>query len=555
MLWWFVLACAPDPEVPAPGAGTLVPGTPSYGSTTPVPVPGEEVQEVFEQRDGGLADVLFVVDDGPGRDEAQARLLDALPVLVDGLLGAADFHLGVVSTDLDTEGGKLRAVDGRRWVDPWDPAPSTTLGQLITMGAPRAGAEQGLGAVSTALEVERAGANDGFLRDGSQLGVVVLSAGDDATPSFLVRRASLADWFGGLVGGGAHALRHRAARVGAAVRRGAGGRAGCCGWRRPTTSTPAAVAVDAAALQREFVLQFTPVPDSLAVEVSDAGGTEIVSAGRLRLRGGAQQRPLRRLRAARRRDDRRHLRAGRVSRQNQRWAYLSATASTSPASSPVAARAPMRGRPAGFGQPWSGRRSRSEAGRSAVRRASWCTAPSAASATFVPRNRTSPSQPLAIRWAPHSRPSLRNSGWRVTRQAAHLEPIALAAVWLLGAGCTSAPTVNATPVAATISVRWTATGERHTHSAAPAWRWQRGQRQVRRQRHRRVGEQERPAPQPGHERLAHGRVRQREVREQEGSGQQGDRGDGQARHRTPPGVRAGGTSRARVDTRWEHGTR
>jgi hypothetical protein len=141
-------------------------------------------------------DVLMVVESGPGMAEVQQALALAMPGFVDRLNADAslDWHLGVVTTDKEADGGRL--VSGR----PGITGCAATLPKVLQRNTPGAGAAaaclvqvgsagsalpQPFDAVRLALQatsnVGAGGANAGFARDDARLVVVFVGLHDDCS--------------------------------------------------------------------------------------------------------------------------------------------------------------------------------------------------------------------------------------------------------------------------------------------------------------------------------------------------------------------------------------
>jgi hypothetical protein len=135
--------------------------------------------------------VLFVVDDGPSMGEVQEALAYRFPWFREYLEGS-DWHVGVVSTDPEA-GGRLREVDGHRWIDGEVAEPDALFAEMVTAGTSGPDDAQGLGATQLALGAEADGYNAGFLREGSGLHVIVASDGPDHTTR--TTRGEFVVWF------------------------------------------------------------------------------------------------------------------------------------------------------------------------------------------------------------------------------------------------------------------------------------------------------------------------------------------------------------------------
>lgn len=176
LAWAVSLGCGSPPD---PRGGDTPPGstTPPTGATGPL-----VHTDTFEQVEGFVVDVLFVVDNSAEMLEEQAALAAMGPGLFDRLAASVpDFHVGVVSTDMDDDAhrGKLRQADGVRWVDATTADPSGVFASLVSVGDGGSSTERGRDATYAALEMEGDAYNAGFEREDAELHVVVLSNEDD----------------------------------------------------------------------------------------------------------------------------------------------------------------------------------------------------------------------------------------------------------------------------------------------------------------------------------------------------------------------------------------
>ncbi|MEQ1508473.1 MAG: hypothetical protein ABMB14_39950 [Myxococcota bacterium] len=276
-------ACAPGASEP-PCRAVRIPFVAAGPTTTTTSgTPDGTVTDVIVQEVAPSADLLFVVDDSCSMTDQQNDLIGSFPVFVDSLVGSGvDYHIGVVTTDLDRPGesGKLRAVGGQKWIDDATVDPTGVFDAMASVGTTGSGQEQGLGAVYTALELERDGYNAGFLRDASDVHVIVLSDEDDQTRSTLITEPEFEGWFDGLRGSAAErSFSSIVALTGPdrgdrylAVTEAIGGAA-----YDITAGDYAAALLElglaAAGLHREFPLSAIPDPDTLDVTVVLEEGT------------------------------------------------------------------------------------------------------------------------------------------------------------------------------------------------------------------------------------------------------------------------------------------
>jgi hypothetical protein len=184
-------------EAPLPTAGI---GTTSGGTaTSSTSTVGSTVTDRVVQG-AAMADVLFVVDNSCSMTDDQASLTEAFPYYIDYFPGSAiDYHIGVVSTDLDSRSapganGKLVEVAGERWIHPGTADPVGAFESMALLGSTGSGNEKGLGAAYLALEVNAQTVNAGFLREESGLHLVVLSDEPDGTTGALIHQTEFVDW-------------------------------------------------------------------------------------------------------------------------------------------------------------------------------------------------------------------------------------------------------------------------------------------------------------------------------------------------------------------------
>lgn len=130
-------------------------------------------------------DVLFVTDDSASMAAAQAALAATAPSIVDTLVGrGADFHLGVVTTDMNNGARSGRLLGTPAVLDANTPALADVLAMRLAPGTMGDGqAEQGITAAVAAVTAPLATTdNAGFLRPGAELVIVILSDEDDQGP-------------------------------------------------------------------------------------------------------------------------------------------------------------------------------------------------------------------------------------------------------------------------------------------------------------------------------------------------------------------------------------
>ena len=93
---------------------------PRYPTSEPLAVEAPFQTDVIVQVSIPVVDVLFVIDDSCSMEDEQGALTANFPRFMDYFVGSGlDYHVGVVSTDLDSAlGGKLRiGSDGSSYID------------------------------------------------------------------------------------------------------------------------------------------------------------------------------------------------------------------------------------------------------------------------------------------------------------------------------------------------------------------------------------------------------------------------------------------------------
>ena len=178
------------------------------------------VEDAFVLGENPAVDVLFVVDDSNSMAEIQAGIGASWAPFA-GALGAADWQVGVATTDFDDPArrGRLRPIDGEdRILDPSDTTPDVRFSAAIGAGIEGSQMERGLQAAWAAVTPPLAThENEGLVRDDARLAIVILSDEDDCSdegalgegpstdcqtrPDLLVREDELAARFIGLKDG------------------------------------------------------------------------------------------------------------------------------------------------------------------------------------------------------------------------------------------------------------------------------------------------------------------------------------------------------------------
>lgn len=159
-----------------------------------------------------IVDILWTIDNSCSMEDEQAALTANFPNFMDYFVGSGlDYHVGVISTDLDDNSheGKLRtylpkgAAIPIRFIDEKTEDPTEVFTGMATVGTDGSGFEKGKGAIYTALELRRLGAeNIGFYRQEASLHTIIISDEDDDTPEFLITQPEFVNWYKSLKSGG-----------------------------------------------------------------------------------------------------------------------------------------------------------------------------------------------------------------------------------------------------------------------------------------------------------------------------------------------------------------
>lgn len=238
-------------------------GETCMGQVFTVPLKGEgtlvdQYTDEFEQGAGKKVDVLFVIDNSGSMGDEQQNLVDNFKTFIQiASLWQNDYHLGVVTTDMDNGNhkGRLRESGGVRVITPKTSGGTTLFQTLAKVGTSGSGDEQGLAAAEAALTLPNVydsgkpcssdkdcgqgdgvcipdpdggakfcgGHNRGFLRKQAGLEIVILSDEEDSSSAAL---KYYANFFWSIKGAANKGLFHLHAIVGLSSSRGSGGGSG-----------------------------------------------------------------------------------------------------------------------------------------------------------------------------------------------------------------------------------------------------------------------------------------------------------------------------------------
>ena len=135
---------------------------------------------------GGLADILFVVDNSGSMGDEQTKLGNSFNTFINWLIGGeVDYHVAITTTDMDATGAQGAFVSSGtnpKILDASTPNVASVFAQNANVGTVGSGDEKGLAAASTALSSSLlAGANAGFLRPEARLYVVWVTDEEDSS--------------------------------------------------------------------------------------------------------------------------------------------------------------------------------------------------------------------------------------------------------------------------------------------------------------------------------------------------------------------------------------
>ena len=140
--------------------------------------------DVFSQEPLSEVDILWVVDDSNSMAEEQLLVADGFEAFISTLAETnIDFHVGVVSTDMDLSNPNRGVLIGNPGVLTADtPNYVSKFASRVQVGVDGSDKEKGLSASIAALsEPLVSGANEGFLRPDAHLSVIYVSDEDDCS--------------------------------------------------------------------------------------------------------------------------------------------------------------------------------------------------------------------------------------------------------------------------------------------------------------------------------------------------------------------------------------
>lgn len=146
----------------------------------------ERVEDTFTQGQqvGGIADILFVVDNSGSMSDDQTKLANSFSSFINWLVTAqVDYRIAITTTDTSATGEQGAFVGSPKILDINTPNIATAFSNNVQVGDNGSGSELGLEGSRLALsEPLLSGGNAGFLRNEARLYIVYVSDEEDQSP-------------------------------------------------------------------------------------------------------------------------------------------------------------------------------------------------------------------------------------------------------------------------------------------------------------------------------------------------------------------------------------
>jgi len=139
--------------------------------------------DVFLQEPPAAADILWVIDDSLSMAQEQERLAEGFASFIGNIEATnIDFHLGVVTTDMDLDNPDRARLLGEPAYLTLEDDYEALFVERVQVGIDGSAREKGLQAAADALrEPAASGVNAGFRRAGADLAVLFVSDEDDCS--------------------------------------------------------------------------------------------------------------------------------------------------------------------------------------------------------------------------------------------------------------------------------------------------------------------------------------------------------------------------------------
>lgn len=176
--------------------------------SNPPALEDEVVTDAIVQVTTPMVDVMWVMDNSGSMScvtgchgSLTDKVTENFPRFMDYFIGSGlDFHIGVITTDLDdpNQGGRLQYGMGFKYIETETPNPIEVYMDMATVGTEGSGQERGLGTTYASIEDLGDTYNAGFYREGASLHTTVLSNEDDFTPASYISQSEFVDWYDSL---------------------------------------------------------------------------------------------------------------------------------------------------------------------------------------------------------------------------------------------------------------------------------------------------------------------------------------------------------------------
>lgn len=140
--------------------------------------------QVLYQNPPTEVDILLVVDNSCSMGDEQTQLSQGFDRFVEYFeVADVDYHIGVTTTDMEQDRGRLHSAGGPSFITPQTANPAEVFRDNVQVGIDGWPWEKGLASGAHALSDDLAeGENAGFLRDDALLSVIFISDEEDASP-------------------------------------------------------------------------------------------------------------------------------------------------------------------------------------------------------------------------------------------------------------------------------------------------------------------------------------------------------------------------------------
>ncbi|MEQ1565762.1 MAG: hypothetical protein ABMA64_09010 [Myxococcota bacterium] len=188
MTWLLLVPACSEWDIDSPDA-------PTWGAPNPPEPPARIQTDRILQVTEPVVDLLWIVDTSPSMSEDRERLATAFPKFVQWFVEApVDWHLGVVTTDMESGHGELVERDGVRFVTRDTPDPELVFAHMITGLDSTTLKEEGREAAWTAIDLLGEDENAGFLHDDSYGWLHFSVVSDEDDDSDRITTDQFVDW-------------------------------------------------------------------------------------------------------------------------------------------------------------------------------------------------------------------------------------------------------------------------------------------------------------------------------------------------------------------------